>query len=134
MALGSTTAKNKALDAMYGASASAACPATYYLALFSSDPASGGTEISGGGYARVAVTNNGTNFPAASGGVKSTGAAISFPTSSAAWSATATHFAFMSANVAGDMYDTGSLTSSVTVSGANTAISFAAGDIDITQP
>ena len=41
-------------------------PATLYCALFNVIPSAagtGGTEVSGGGYARVAVTNNTTNFP-----------------------------------------------------------------------
>jgi hypothetical protein len=48
-------------------------PANVHLALFSVAPtdAGGGTEITGGAYPRKAVTNNSTNFPAASGGSKS---------------------------------------------------------------
>lgn len=45
-------------------------PATVYLALFSAAPtdAGGGTELTAGtapGYARIAITNDATNFPAA---------------------------------------------------------------------
>jgi hypothetical protein len=42
--------------------------ATWYIALFSVAPTdtTAGTELTGGGYARAAVTNNTTNFPAAS--------------------------------------------------------------------
>jgi hypothetical protein len=43
------------------------------------------SEISGGGYARVAVVNNLTNFPAVSGGSKSNGIAITFPRPTADW-------------------------------------------------
>ena len=43
------------------------------------------SEPSGGGYARVAVSNTLTNFPAASSGTKSNATAITFPTPSAAW-------------------------------------------------
>jgi hypothetical protein len=48
-------------------------PANVFLGLFSVAPtdASGGTEITGGAYPRKQVTNNATNFPAASGGSKS---------------------------------------------------------------
>ena len=42
--------------------------------------ATGGTEVTGGSYARVSVTNNGTNFAAASGGSKTTLTDISFTT------------------------------------------------------
>lgn len=62
-------------------------PATIYVALFTSAPtdAGGGVEVSGGSYARVAVTNNATNWPAASGGSKSNGTAITFPAATASW-------------------------------------------------
>lgn len=45
-------------------------PATVYVALYSTAPtdAGGGTELTDGtapGYARIAITNNATNFPAA---------------------------------------------------------------------
>lgn len=67
-------------------------PATVYFALYSATPgdAGGGTELATGtspGYARVAVTNNTTNFPNASAGAKTVGTAVAFPTNSggAAW-------------------------------------------------
>ena len=54
---------------------------TLYAALFTTVPAddgTGGTEATGGNYARVAVTNNTTNFPSAN--PKLNGTAIAFPT------------------------------------------------------
>jgi len=64
-------------------------PATVSLALFTVAPnfetGSGGTEVTGGSYARASVTSNTTNFPSASGAVKSNGAAIAFPTPTANW-------------------------------------------------
>ena len=63
-------------------------PATVYLALFTvapDDAGAGGTEVSGGSYARLAVTNNATNFPAAAGGSKSNALALTFATASADW-------------------------------------------------
>jgi hypothetical protein len=41
-------------------------PVTWYAALMSVAPsdAGGGTELSGSGYARIAIANNATNFPA----------------------------------------------------------------------
>ncbi len=62
-------------------------PTALYLALFPSAPdvaGSGGTEISGNGYARVDVT---AAFSAASGGTVTNSAAVDFPTASGAWSA-----------------------------------------------
>ena len=69
-------------------------PATLYYALFTAAPtaAGGGTEVTGGSYARVAVTNNSTNFPNASGATKSNGADVAFTTASADWG-TVTHAA-----------------------------------------
>ena len=63
-----------------------AAPATTYVALYSASPtdASAGTELAGGGYARVAVTNNTTNWPA--GNPKSNGTAVTFPVATADWS------------------------------------------------
>jgi hypothetical protein len=62
-------------------------PVTMYCALFTAAPTSagGGTEATGGSYARVAVTNNATNFPAASSQIKRNGTAITFPTPTADW-------------------------------------------------
>jgi hypothetical protein len=59
---------NKVLDLVFGASAYPA-PGTLYVGLsqFASNKAGVLVEPSGGGYARVAVANNQTNFPGASG-------------------------------------------------------------------
>jgi hypothetical protein len=56
---------NKVLGLVFGGTAYTP-PATLYCALFTTAPTSagtGGVEVSGSGYARVAVTNNTTNFP-----------------------------------------------------------------------
>ena len=57
-------------------------PATVYISLWTSDPtdAGSGTEVSGGSYARTAVT-----FVAPSGGVTSNDADVSFPQATASW-------------------------------------------------
>jgi hypothetical protein len=62
-------------------------PSPVYFALFTVAPtgAGGGTEVSGGGYARIAKTNNSTNFPAASSQTKKNGTVIDFGTASADW-------------------------------------------------
>lgn len=71
--------ENKLLDHVLGGG-DYTRPATLYVALTTTQSAdgSGGTEPSGNGYARVAVTNNATNFPAASAGAKSNGVLIDF--------------------------------------------------------
>lgn len=80
-------AENKVLDHIFGGG-DFTRPATLHLALFTTvpnDAGSGGVEVSAAGYARVAVTNNSTNFPAASGGIKSNGTAINFATATTSW-------------------------------------------------
>lgn len=78
--------ENKLLDHVFGATVYTA-PATLYLALFTVAPtdAGGGTEVTGGSYARKAVTNNVTNFPNAAAGVKTNGVAQAFVTATADW-------------------------------------------------
>lgn len=62
-------------------------PATLYFALYTAAPtdAGGGTEVTGGSYARIGVTNNSTNFPAASNQTKKNANLIDFGTASANW-------------------------------------------------
>jgi len=62
-------------------------PANVYLALYTSAPtdAGGGTEVSGGSYARKQVANNATNWPAATNGQKSNGVEIAFAEATASW-------------------------------------------------
>lgn len=79
----------KVLDHVFGAT-SYTPPATLYLAAFTANPSDsgGGTECTGGSYARKAVTNNTTNFPNASGTSptsKSNGTVITFVQATAAW-------------------------------------------------
>ena len=75
---------NAQLDAQYGSGT----PATLYCALSTTTPNSDGTnftEPSGSAYARVAVTNNATNFPAASAKTKHCAIDIIFPTATGSW-------------------------------------------------
>lgn len=78
--------ENKVLDLFLGdVPAGYTRPAglnTLQLALYTTSPgdATGGTEATGGGYARINITNNSTNFPAASAGSKSNGTEFSFTT------------------------------------------------------
>jgi hypothetical protein len=125
----------KMLDAVLGAVAYSA-PATVYLALYTVAPTSagGGTEVSGGSYARCATTNNLTNWPSATGGgpgVKATGTVQTFPTATAAWG-TVVAFALFDAASAGNMLYWGSMTTSRAVALGDTP-SFAAGSLTITE-
>lgn len=127
MPLGSDTARNAVLDT----SINTAAPTPLYLALYAGDPMTGGTEITGGGYARVSIASSG--WAAASAGVKATNAAVSFPFSTAAWSATATHAALLSASTGGTMWDVGVLASPITVTSAGTTVTFPSGSITIAE-
>jgi len=85
-------------------------PATVYVALYTTDPtdADTGTEVSGGSYARVAVT-----FGAPSNGVSTNSAAVEFPTCTSSWG-TITHIGIRDASTSGNLlYHTALTTSKV---------------------
>jgi len=124
--------ENKLLDHVLGGG-DYTRPATVYVALFTVAPSDsgGGTEVTGGSYARVAVTNNVTNWPAASGGAKSNGTEIAFPEATASWG-TVVAFAIFDAATAGNMLYWATLTTSKTIDQGDTA-KFAVGDLDVTE-
>jgi len=74
-------------------------PATVYVSLYTSDPtdADSGTEVSGGSYARTAVT-----FGAPSNGVSTNSADVTFPTATASWG-TVTHIGIHDASTSGNL-------------------------------
>ena len=74
-------------------------PTTVYVALYTSDPtdADTGTEVSGGSYARTAVT-----FAAPSNGVSTNSADVTFPTCTLAWG-TVTHIGIRDALTSGNL-------------------------------
>ena len=74
-------------------------PATVYVSLYTSDPtdADTGTEVSGGSYARTAVT-----MGAPSNGVSTNSADVTFPTATASWG-TVTHIGIHDASTAGNL-------------------------------
>lgn len=80
-------------------------PTTIYVGLFTSAPGEtgGGTEVSGGDYARQAAT-----FDAAANGQTSNSADIVFPVATADWG-TITHIALFDADTAGNMLYYGAL-------------------------
>jgi hypothetical protein len=99
-------AETATLDAWFGSTVLG--PANWLVAAYTVAPtdAGGGTECAAaGGYARVSVPNNPTNFPAASSGApssKQNGQPINFPISSAAWMAGAAIVALGFHTAAGD--------------------------------
>lgn len=85
-----TYTSNILLNLVFGATAwPGGQPGTLYFALFTSAPTVDGfgIEVSAGGYARVAVTANGTNFTAVAtaGDPLVNAVAVAFPKATAAW-------------------------------------------------
>lgn len=119
------------LDHVFGAAAYTA-PATVYVALFTAAPtdAGSGTEVTGGSYARAAVTNNATNFPAAAAGAKSNGTEITFAAATANWG-TIVAFGVFDAASAGNLLAWADLAVNKTVNNGDTA-KFAVNDLDLT--
>ena len=62
-------------------------PATTYFALMTVAPTAsgGGTEVTGGTYARVAMINNAANWPVSSGQTKQNAAVINWGTATVGW-------------------------------------------------
>lgn len=100
-------------------------PTTVYLALFTdaTSDAGGGTEVTGGSYARQAVT-----MTAPSNGATENSGTVSFTNMPAA---TVTHCAIFDASTAGNMLLHGALDASRTV-GSGDTLTFAAGALDVT--
>lgn len=124
--------KNTFLDGVMGSGT----PATLHFALVTAAPndASTGSTISepsGGSYARVAVTNNTTNFPAASSGTSRNATSITFPTATGSWG-TCTHVVALDASSGGNIIFWGTLTSSKTITSGQTA-SFSINALSLTM-
>lgn len=122
MAAKETSTANETLDKWFGAT-NFTPPATWYVGLLKS----GDTELSGSGYARVAVTNNSTNFPAAVAKQKSIAIDVTFPEATADWDE-ALKVGFWDASSGGNLKFKTLLDAPVTVL-AGVEFSFNAGDL-----
>lgn len=122
-----TFLQQEVLDHLFGNGAYS--DPTPYVGLFTAAPsdAGGGTEVSGGSYARV---NANTSFGAASGTGISNDAAITFPQASASWG-TVTHFGIFDASTVGNLLWWGAISPTKAIGDGDTA-SFAIGELDIT--
>lgn len=133
--------ENKLIDHVLRGQAYSA-PATLYCALLTAAPsdAGGGTEVSGGGYARVAVASSLANWAGTQGagttvassgnsGTTSNNAAISFPTPSAGWG-TVTHSAVYDAATGGNLLWHAALGVSKTINTGD-SVSFPAGTFSL---
>jgi hypothetical protein len=121
--------ENKVLLHVFGGSAYTA-PSTLYVGLFTAAPSDtgGGTECSGGSYARKSMPNmtvSGTSPTQATNG-----AAVEFATSTGSWG-TVTHCGVFDAASSGNLLGWAALTASKTVSSGD-VFRFDAGDLDIT--
>lgn len=135
-------AENKIVDALMRAQALGA-PATFHAALFTAAAAcdtGSVTEVTGGNYARQAVTSSlanwaGTQDPGSttvssgSGGQTSNNNAISWGT--VTWAATVTHWGLYDAASAGNLWICAPLTVQQTVASGNT-VQFGAGALTVT--
>lgn len=136
MAAWTDYAENKIVDAVFRGQPLNA-PATFYVAAFTTadnDAGSARVEVSGGSYARVAVTSSLANWAGTQGAgttVASTGTsgttsnnnAITFPAPTANWG-TIVGLGFFDAATGGNEWVYGSLTTSKTVNSGDAAPSF----------
>jgi hypothetical protein len=124
--------ENKILDHIVGKT-SYTMPSTVYVALFTTavTDTGGGTEVTGGSYARKLTA--GADWTAAAAGASSNAAIITFVTPTGSWG-TVTHFALMasvSGVTAADYIAWADLTSSQAI-GTGNAVSFAIGALALT--
>jgi hypothetical protein len=102
-------------------------PTTVYVGLFTSNPtdAGSGTEVSGGSYARVAVT-----FGAPSDGVSTNSAAVEFPQCTDSWG-TVTHIGIHDALTTGNLLFHTALDTSKTIETGD-IFKIASGNLSVT--
>jgi len=102
-------------------------PATVYVALYTSDPtdADTGTEVSGGSYARTAVT-----FGAPSNGVTTNSASVTFPTATASWG-TVSYIGLRDASTSGNLLFHTALDEAKTV-GTGDIFTISTGNLSVT--
>lgn len=128
-----TYARNKTLDHWLGGP-DLSRPGTVYLGLMTAAPtiAGGGTETAVIG--RLAVTNNATNFPAATSGAKRTGTTLTFTASAPSAIGTVVGIAMFDASVGGNMLNYGDLDTPRTVSaGAGFAVETNGGEFSYVE-
>lgn len=124
-----TSVVNGWLDSTFGSGS----PATIYVGLSTTTPTVTGTNVtepSGNAYARVAVTNNATNFPAAASRAKSNGTVITFPEATGSWG-TPVSAVFYDASSGGNYLGEGTISGAGAIT-AGTTPRIPTGDLDIT--
>jgi hypothetical protein len=139
MAAWSDYSENKLVDHVFRGQAFSA-PANLYLGLLTAAPtdAGGGTECTGGSYARAEVACSTTNWSGTQGagttaassgtsGTISNNIAITFPLPTATWG-TVVAVGIYDASTAGNLIAWGAVSPSKTISNGDAAPQFAAGD------
>lgn len=134
--------ENRLIDQLFRGQ-TAPTTTTLHVGLLTAAPSDsgGGTEVTGGSYARVAVTSSLANWAgtqsagstvasSGSGGQTSNNAAITFPTPSAGWG-NVTHFGIYDAATGGNLLFWGALTIAKTINQADT-VTFPAASLSIT--
>jgi hypothetical protein len=119
-------------------------PTDLYIALYTSAPSDtgGGTEVSGGSYARVQITSalsawagtqsaGSTTASSGTGGQTSNNGAITFPAPTANWGSI-THFGIFDAATSGNLLIYGALNVAKTVNNGDASPQFAAGQLQVT--
>jgi hypothetical protein len=142
MAAMSDFLENRLVDQIFRGQ-SAPTTTTLYIGLLTAAPSDsgGGTEVSGGSYARVAVASSLANWAGTqtagstttSGGTSgqtSNNVAITFPTPTAGWS-TVTHFGIYDAATGGNLLFHGALTIAKTINQADT-VTFPPASLSVT--
>lgn len=137
--------ENKLIDLILRGQAFSA-PSSVYVGLFTAAPSDsgGGTEVSGGAYARVEVagalaswagTQGAGTTTASSGttGATSNNADITFPAPVGANWGVVTHFGVFDAATSGNLLFFGALTTPKTINDGDAAPSFPAGDLDFSM-
>lgn len=135
--------ENKLVDHLFrGVSFSA--PTALYMALLTATPSDtgGGTEVTGGSYARVSLAPTTTNWAATNAaasttnpssgtsGTTSNNSVITFPAPTASWGVV-THMAIYDASTSGNLMFYVALTTPKTINNGDAAPSFAAAALSI---
>lgn len=108
---------------------SATRPTAWYVALYTAAPSDsdGGTEVSGNGYARQAVTFAAASTP---GGTTSNTGAVTFTAAGGSWGSIS-HIGLHDALTSGNLLWHGAMTAAKTIADGDT-LEFAIGNIDLT--
>lgn len=135
--------ENKMIDFLFrGNPGSFVAPTAMFVGLYTATPSDtgGGTEVSGGSYARVSMTpnttnwantqNSGTGVSSGTGGTTQNLVAVTFPAPTANWG-TIGWWGIFDASSAGNLLFWAALTTAKTVNNGDAAPSFAIGALTV---